>query len=98
VKERRPYDDPKWQTVRTRVLSRDAHRCVDCGRKADRVDHVRPWRDGGAWFDPANLQAVCASCNTKRAYATGGRQGRSDAYTCTFHDPPGASCPCSRRW
>jgi 5-methylcytosine-specific restriction protein A len=75
VGERRPYDSPQWKRLRLAILERDGGRCVDCGGPATMVDHVKPWRQGGAWFDPSNLVAVCRSDNTKRAYRTGGRSG-----------------------
>lgn len=76
--ERRPYDDVRWKPLRVEILTRDGWACRECGKPADRVDHVKPWRQGGAWFDPANLEAVCRSCNTKRAYRSGGRSGRGE--------------------
>ena len=36
------------------------------------VDHVVPVAAGGSWFDPANLQGCCRSCNTWKAYRQGG--------------------------
>lgn len=72
--ERRPYDAPIWKRVRLVVLARDNYRCVDCGKPATMVDHIKPWRQGGAWFELSNLESVCRSDNVKRAYRTGGRQ------------------------
>lgn len=73
--ERRPYDDARWKPLRLAILARDKWTCRECGKRADRVDHRVPWRQGGDWFAESNLEAVCRSCNTRRAYATGGRSG-----------------------
>jgi 5-methylcytosine-specific restriction enzyme A len=43
-------------------------RCVRRGLRvlAGAVDHIRSLRDGGARLDPANLQSLCISCNTRK--------------------------------
>jgi 5-methylcytosine-specific restriction protein A len=39
------------------------------------VDHIRPIKDGGERFDPANLQPLCISChNRKTAQETAARR------------------------
>lgn len=66
-----PYRSPQWSRVRLLVLERDGYQCrvrgPKCKRKATEADHIIPWRDGGAWFEPANLRASCDWCNTWRA-------------------------------
>lgn len=57
----------QWREVRALVLARDGGVCQLCRAKADAVDHIVPWRQGGAWYDPENLRAVCTPCNTRRA-------------------------------
>lgn len=55
--------------LRLVIFERDGRRCRLCGR-AGRLecDHIKPWRDGGAFWDPENLQALCRSCHfTKTA-------------------------------
>lgn len=65
------YSMPQWRQVRRAVLLRDGFECqLKCARTcrgvADSADHrVRP-EDGGALFDPANLQAACRPCNTAK--------------------------------
>lgn len=63
-----PYRDVRWKAARLEVLRRDGYRCriqlPKCKTRATHADHIEDWRDGGAWFDPANLRAACASCNT----------------------------------
>lgn len=70
---RRPYDSREWRALRLRVLERDGHQCqirmAGCTTRADRVDHIIGWKQGGAWLDPSNLQAACRSCNTAKRYA-----------------------------
>ena len=54
----------KWAKVRLLVLDRDGWACVQCG-KAGRleVDHRVPLEDGGALYDPGNLQSLCRGCH-----------------------------------
>jgi 5-methylcytosine-specific restriction enzyme A len=55
-----------WRKVRRRILERDGHVCQvrgpRCTEKATTVDHIQPWRRGGAWYDEANLRASCRRC------------------------------------
>lgn len=65
-----PYCWP-WPQVRQAVLEHDNHVCQvrspSCTHRATTVDHIIPWREGGAAYDPANLRAACVPCNTSRA-------------------------------
>ena len=67
-----PYHDRRWPALRLQILERDRYRCCiqldGCTTQADRVDHIQNWKQGGDWFDPANLQAACRSCNTAKRY------------------------------
>jgi 5-methylcytosine-specific restriction enzyme A len=66
------YNARVWGRIRIRVLERDGYVCQiggpGCRGKAEVVDHVQSWREGGAWYDLANLRAACRSCNTAREY------------------------------
>ena len=66
----RPFDHAFWRKIRVRVLDRDGWRCriglQGCTGEATEVDHIVPWRQGGAWFDDWNLRAACRSCNNAR--------------------------------
>ncbi len=46
-------------------LSAEHSRCVQQGKRtlARVVDHIRSVANGGAVFDPRNLQSLCRSCN-----------------------------------
>ena len=59
-----------WRKIRLAVLDRDGHICQIRGPKclidATDVDHIVPWRAGGAFFDPSNLRAACGPCNRGR--------------------------------
>lgn len=56
--------------MRLEVLERDGWRCQlrlpGCEVRADQADHIVRVRDGGAWFDIANLRAACGPCNRQR--------------------------------
>lgn len=60
-----------WPRIRRTILDRDGHRCqiklVGCLGAASCVDHIVPTLLGGAWYDPDNLRAACAPCNSKLA-------------------------------
>lgn len=59
--------------MRPLVLERDGYRCriggSKCKGRATHVDHVIPWAEGGAPFDPRNLRAACHPCNVGRGAA-----------------------------
>ncbi len=72
------YQSARWRALRASVLYANPLCCVcsTLGRVvvASVVDHIVPIKDGGARFDPANLQALCVSChNAKTARETRGR-------------------------
>ena len=60
-----------WARKRRRVLERDGHRCVKCGRAGRlEVDHIVPLDDGGAALDAANLQTLCTfPCHAEKTRA-----------------------------
>jgi hypothetical protein len=66
----RPYIDcgkiPK--KVRETILERDGRCCQECGDTYDlTIDHkIVPWSEGGSSTDPANLQVLCRSCNSRK--------------------------------
>jgi len=52
--------------LRTRVLERDAYRCVQCGSHVGlQVDHIHPVSRGGT-NDFENLQTLCKPCNREK--------------------------------
>jgi 5-methylcytosine-specific restriction protein A len=55
------YRSRMWQSLRKRVLKEQPWCAVlDCMNLSLHVDHVVPLRDGGAAYDRANLQGLCA--------------------------------------
>jgi len=59
----RIYDTARWKRVRARQLAREplcrACRALGHTVEAEHVDHRKAIEDGGAPFDPANLQSLC---------------------------------------
>lgn len=55
----------QWKALRARMRAERGYRCEapGCGRTAGRLylDHIIERRDGGAEFDPSNLQWLCAT-------------------------------------
>lgn len=65
-----PYAHRCWPRLRLMILRRDGHTCQikgpHCTQVGTECDHILPWLDGGAWFDPTNLRAACTPCNKGR--------------------------------
>jgi len=57
------YRTKRWRLTRERQL-RD-HPLCECGAIAEHVHHRTDLAAGGAAFDPANLQSLCASCHSR---------------------------------
>lgn len=75
----RLYDSQRWKRLRKLVLTRDPL-CVECRKKnrvtaACHVDHIVSISDGGNPFDLANLQALCASCHSRKTARQDGGYG-----------------------
>ncbi len=70
AKRNTPYNHRCWPTLRLMILRRDGYQCQvhgpRCTHVANECDHIEPWLDGGAWFNPANLRAACTACNKGR--------------------------------
>ena len=58
----------RWKALRMAVLERDGFRCKGCGCGGRlEVDHVLPVRTHpDLSYSPANLQALCPPCHTKK--------------------------------
>src|SRR5690606_39270181 len=57
-----------WSRTRKRILRRDGHTCVLCGRGAFVVDHLVPQAWGGT-EDHGNLRALCQTCHDRKGAA-----------------------------
>lgn len=70
----------RWMALRALVLSRDGHRCRQCGARGRlEVDHIEPAsRAPGRAFDPANLQALCIPCHVRKTDSEMGRPAISE--------------------
>lgn len=64
---RRNYQSADWRALRRRVFERDGWRCRGCGR-AGRLecDHIKNWREGGAFWAMENLQTLCRGCHIEK--------------------------------
>ena len=73
------YNSHTWKKKRADFLIEHPF-CEECRRqgrlsKATMVDHILPMRFGGLALDDENLQALCASCHTKKSILEGSRFG-----------------------
>ena len=61
------YLDPDWQAI-SRALRRARIFCEHCGiRPSEHADHIIPHRhDPELFWNPENLQALCALCHDKK--------------------------------
>lgn len=71
---------PRWQAIRQAIIERDGFACVLCGAHGRlEVDHIQPVRDRpDLSFDPANLQALCTPCHTRKTRLECGHKPASD--------------------
>jgi len=64
------YSSQAWRDVRAIVFDRDRGLCRikgdGCTQRATEVDHIVSPKQGGAFYDPANLRASCKACNSSR--------------------------------
>ncbi len=73
------YSTSRWQKLREYKKHRNPL-CEECLRNNEitpmaLVDHIIPIAEGGAPYDVANLQSLCASCHQKKhAEGRGGRK------------------------
>ena len=65
------YQTEEHRRWRAEVIRRAGTTCQACGRTGIRLfaDHVVELRDGGAATDPANGQALCGACHTRKTAA-----------------------------
>jgi 5-methylcytosine-specific restriction endonuclease McrA len=71
----RRYGSLRWKRLRLAVLARDNYECrirgPRCRGAAGTVNHIVPVSQGGAFFDPENLESACGACNySAGAYLT----------------------------
>ena len=78
-KERSPlYNTNNWLKTKEAVLIRDNYLCQECLRKNiytqlcvrkydHAVDHIKPVRQGGNFFDMDNLESLCAPCHNSKS-------------------------------
>jgi len=75
------YSTREWKSLRIRTLNRQHWRCLWCGesiagQNRARVDHIRDRRTYPAReLDPANVRALCATCDNRRHAEKGRAEG-----------------------
>lgn len=56
----------EWKAIRLRVLMRDNHLCLDCGRKATQVHHLSYAPAVMSGRDDTKLVSLCRKCHKAR--------------------------------
>lgn len=58
----------EWQQLRRAQVARVPYcQRPGCGARSRlTADHIVPVARGGAWNDPANLQTLCLTCNSRK--------------------------------
>ncbi len=84
----------RWQRVRSRQLARQPL-CVECGRAASHVDHIKPRSAGGSIYDPANLQSMCPACHSLK---TGAYDKQGKDWTARGCDADGYPLDSNHPW
>lgn len=75
-----PYKTARWATERAAFLARPANRlcACGCGKKADTVDHKRPWKgDLALFWDQSNWSAMAYRCHNRKTARQDGGFGRA---------------------
>jgi 5-methylcytosine-specific restriction endonuclease McrA len=66
------YHSPQWQRLTRWIRDRDGNLCQvrgkGCTGGATATDHIVSLVEGGDFWDPINLRAVCKHCNSARAH------------------------------
>ena len=60
----------RWRRLRRVILARDGWECQACGKLLGmaEVDHIAPVGQGGAVWDPENLQVLCPDCHVLKTH------------------------------
>lgn len=97
IEYRRLYDTQAWKRLRVWQL-RNYPTCRPCHKSqritaATIVDHIKPHRgDQALFFDPRNLQSICASCHN------GAKQSEERTGTTPGCDASGAPLDRTSHW
>lgn len=69
------YTDKVYRAAR-KVFMAEHPFCAVCGAPATDLDHIRPHKgDKELFWDPANWQALCASCHSRKTAKEDGGYG-----------------------
>jgi len=66
------YHSTEWKNARKFQLSSFPF-CIECGKIADTVDHIKAIKDGGSKLDSSNLQSMCRICHNIKENKEGNR-------------------------
>jgi len=62
------YQSHEWRTLAEQIRVRDSYACLMCGASGKQVDHIIAVKDGGAFFDPANLRTLCNHHHARKTW------------------------------
>ncbi|MEN7549303.1 HNH endonuclease [Rapidithrix thailandica] len=72
------YHTSRWRKLARQILIRDNYLCQACKRKGvltavgekprdHAIDHIQAVRQGGDFWDPHNLETLCAGCHNRKS-------------------------------
>lgn len=74
------YETAAWRAFASAIKRQRGYRCQACGHdgRAQRwrmhADHIVERKDGGADFDPLNIQVLCHGCHNRKTAAARGER------------------------
>jgi len=60
------YNTRRWRKARSTYLKHNPQ-CIQCKRLSSVVDHIKPVRLGGEFWQPNNWQPLCEPCHARKS-------------------------------
>lgn len=60
------YNSRQWMNFRAFYWTHHPRICVECGKYANILDHIKPLTEGGVFLDENNVQGLCYRCHNKK--------------------------------
>ena len=60
------YNTRRWKKARA-IYIKENPLCIECNKLATVVDHIKPVRLGGEFWNKDNWQSMCAICHNRKS-------------------------------